>query len=246
LEILTAEKIKLTGINFLNYVLEYSHAMAEERQLKKWTRDKEAKIACIIDATLRLIEVKGYDSVTSRDIAKEAGVSNGLVFKYFPEGKPAILKELGLQCRRDTFNFHMPEKVDFNDFPGFLRTALFAYVAHERKYIHLYEALTMALRSDKKLYSSFEEFSKVDNEAMRIFFLQFKNTNIDRVTDQGEFITQWIFLIDATIDHHLLYPIAFATDEKLVDMLVDLSVKLWGYDEPKNKMPGTSVKKRIN
>jgi AcrR family transcriptional regulator len=203
--------------------------MAEKQQLKKRTRDKEAKITRIIDAMMSLIEVKGYDSVTSRDIAKEAGVSNGLVFKYFPDGKPAILKELGIRCRRDTFSLHMPDKVDFDDFPGFLRTALIAYIAHERKYIHLYWALTTALQSDKKLYSSFEEFSKDDHDAMLSFFQQFKRTKISRVTDPGQFIAEWMFVIDATIDHHLLYPIAFASDEKLVDMLVDLSLKLWEY-----------------
>jgi AcrR family transcriptional regulator len=204
--------------------------MAEKQQLKKRTRDKEAKITRIIDAMMSLIEIKGYDSVTSRDIAKEAGVSNGLVFKYFPDGKPAILKELGIRCRRDTFSLHMPDKVDFDDFPGYLRPALIAYIAHERKYIHLYWALTAALQSDKKLYSSFEELSRNDHDAMLSFFVQFKNTNIDRVPDQGEFIAQWMFVIDATIDHHLLYPIAFPTDEKLVDMLVDLSLKLWEYE----------------
>ena len=207
--------------------------MAEEQQPKKRTRDKDAKIAGIIDAMMRLIEVRGYAGITSRDIAKEAGVSNGLVFKYFPDGKPGILKELGIRCRRDAFSFHMPDKVDFNDFPGFLRTALKAYIAHERKYIHLYWALTTAIQADKELYSSFEDFSRIDQEAMLAFFVRFKHTKIGHVKDPGVFVNQWIFMVDATIDHHLLYPIAFASDEELVDKLVEFSVKLWDYSPKK-------------
>lgn len=205
--------------------------MAEKQQLKARTRDKKAKIACIIDATLHLIEVKGYASVTSRDIAKEAGVSNGLVFKYFPEGKPSIIKELGLMISRDTFKFHMPDTVDFNDFPGFLRTALAGYITYERKYFHLHKALTIALESDKKLYSCVEELYNTDQADMLAFFVQFKDININRSENPGEFIAKWLFIINAVIDHHLLYPLAFSSDDKLIDMLVEISLKLWDYNE---------------
>lgn len=203
--------------------------MVEPPQPKKRTRDKEAKIARIIDATLLLIEKKCYARVTSRDIAREAGVSNGLVFKYFPEGKPAILKELGLRCRRDTFKLQASDTVDFDDFPGFLRAALTDYVAYERKYIHLYSALTSAIESDKELYSRMEEFFKVDREAMQAFFARFKGIDVNRRGNPGDFIVQWLYIVDAAIDHYLLYPNVFASDEQLVDMLVEMSLKLWDY-----------------
>ncbi|WP_255334536.1 TetR/AcrR family transcriptional regulator [Methanosarcina sp. KYL-1] len=32
-----------------------------------------------------LIEIKGYENVTIRDIAEAAGVSIGLIYKYFPD-----------------------------------------------------------------------------------------------------------------------------------------------------------------
>ena len=49
-------------------------------------RNKEVKIIFIQDATCMLIETKGYEKVTIRDIAEAAGVSIGLIYKYFPEG----------------------------------------------------------------------------------------------------------------------------------------------------------------
>ena len=173
--------------------------------------------------------MKGYDSVTSRDIAMKAGVSKGLVYKYFPDGKPAILKELGFRVRSDTFKLHKSEVVDFNDFSGFLRDAFATYIIHERKYIPIYCALTMALQSNKKLYSCFEEFLEADRAAMLAFFVQFKGINLNRPGNLGDFIAQWMFVIDATIDHHLLYPNVFTTDDNLIDLLIEISLKLWDY-----------------
>ena len=57
---------------------------AVHREMKNVVRDKEAKICSIVDATRTLIETAGYDEVTIRDIAASAGVSVGLIYKYFP------------------------------------------------------------------------------------------------------------------------------------------------------------------
>ncbi|MCQ1534962.1 helix-turn-helix transcriptional regulator [Methanosarcina sp. KYL-1] len=48
-------------------------------------RDRKAKIISIQEATCMLIEIKGYENVTIRDIAEAAGVSIGLIYKYFPD-----------------------------------------------------------------------------------------------------------------------------------------------------------------
>ena len=67
-------------------------------------RDKEAKIQRIIQVTRQLLEKSDLGQLTIRDIAKEANVSIGLIYKYFPEGKPAIIKEIGLITIHDFNN----------------------------------------------------------------------------------------------------------------------------------------------
>jgi AcrR family transcriptional regulator len=42
---------------------------------------------------MQLIATRGYEATTLRDIAKEAGVSVGLLYRYFP-GKQAIVLAL--------------------------------------------------------------------------------------------------------------------------------------------------------
>jgi AcrR family transcriptional regulator len=56
----------------------------------------EETIEKIMEATVRVAFQKGFANTRTADIAKEAGVSEGLIFKYFPTKKnlfAAILKE---------------------------------------------------------------------------------------------------------------------------------------------------------
>ena len=45
----------------------------------------------IVLAALGLFETKGYDEATMRDIAKEAGVSLGLTYRYFARKEELVL-----------------------------------------------------------------------------------------------------------------------------------------------------------
>ena len=51
---------------------------------------KEGSIAAILDAAVREFSEKGYSGATTRSIAEAAGVSNGLIMKYF-ESKDRLL-----------------------------------------------------------------------------------------------------------------------------------------------------------
>jgi AcrR family transcriptional regulator len=89
--------------------------------LKKYERDKEAKIQRIISITKKLIEKNGYNNVSIRDIVKEAEVSIGLIYKYFPKGKIDILKQLSYQNIDEVFQINKQHKIDFEDFPGYMK-----------------------------------------------------------------------------------------------------------------------------
>jgi DNA-binding transcriptional regulator YbjK len=54
------------------------------------TRDREEKINLIYEAFSRIVESIGYEKATTRKIAEEAGISVGIIYRYFSEGKPAI------------------------------------------------------------------------------------------------------------------------------------------------------------
>ncbi len=47
----------------------------------------------IIDAAMRVFAQKGYSNTTNKDIAREAGITTGLIYYYF-ESKEALLKAM--------------------------------------------------------------------------------------------------------------------------------------------------------
>ena len=58
--------------------------------------DKAETRKRIVSAAKALFRTKGFDSATTRDIAKEAGIATGTMFNYFPS-KEAIVVELASQ-----------------------------------------------------------------------------------------------------------------------------------------------------
>lgn len=58
------------------------------------TSKKEKTMQHIIDSTIKLFASKGYSATTTALIAKEAGVSEAIIFKHFGN-KEKLLKEIG-------------------------------------------------------------------------------------------------------------------------------------------------------
>jgi len=56
---------------------------------------REERKRSILDVTLKLFANKGYESTSIAQIAKEAGISKGLIYTYF-ESKEALLRSLVL------------------------------------------------------------------------------------------------------------------------------------------------------
>ena len=65
--------------------------MTSNNEKKKFTRDKKGKIKKIIDITLDLIAEKGYDNISTNQIAAASNISIGTIYRYFPEGKSEIV-----------------------------------------------------------------------------------------------------------------------------------------------------------
>jgi len=55
---------------------------------------KKTTIQKILRTTRTMILRDGYNAITTTKIANEADISVGIIYSYFPEGKPAIAKEI--------------------------------------------------------------------------------------------------------------------------------------------------------
>ena len=196
---------------------------------KMITRDKEAKISSIIDATRRLIETMGYEKVMIRDIAEAADVSVGLIYKYFPGGKfDIIVKGFGAQEIGNVMMLSQPENIDFKDFPGYMRDFMKNYIMIANENKALIKALIAAGLYGGEISEAVKKVDIKDYMAVSEFFGRFNGVDL-KGKDMAELLLKWGIAIKGIIIFDLVYPMTFKTDEALADLLVDISLMIWGY-----------------
>jgi AcrR family transcriptional regulator len=200
-------------------------------------RDKKAKIISIQDSMCMLIATKGYENVTVRDIAKAAGVSIGLIYKYFPGGKFEILKEISSRNTGELLMIKKPEEIDNNDFPGYIRNVISNMLQYTKDNSSLSKALILSALLDGEIMDDYKKMDKMDFEykqhkAASEFFCRFKGVEIGN-EDSLEVFTNWGIMVDSIILFNTIYPLnLIRSEESLIDLMVDLSLKMWGYQAP--------------
>jgi AcrR family transcriptional regulator len=101
----------------------------------------------IIDAAIKLFGERGYYTVTIKDIAKEAGISTGLIYQYFQNKEDVLL--LTLMKRLDRYRNEIFEAIEGQTDP--LQRLFAAYAACCRVVDANKEATVLAYRSFRSL-----------------------------------------------------------------------------------------------
>ncbi len=209
-----------------------SSSNAVHRERKNVTRDKEAKITTILDATYTLIETTGYGKVTVRDIARSAGVSVGLIYRYFPGGKLDIYKRIAPGFVSGHYEKeHLkkpPEKTDFSDFPGYLRAAIEEMQQFSKDNISLVKATTAAALLDSEIADELKKVDVDDDNTISEFVSRFDGVDI---VDKNplKLLADWVIIVKSVILFSTLFPRASMDDDALTDLMTDLSLHIWGY-----------------
>ena len=195
---------------------------------REYERDKDAKIQRIISITKDLIEKNGYNYVSIRNIAKESDVSIGLIYKYFPKGKIDILKHLSLQNIEGIFQINQQDKIDFEDFPGYMRETIQNMFELQQKNIKLVKAFTIAALMQETVLEDIKTINAEDYIIITEFFNRFKGVKISN-KDSIKVLTEWSITTKSIMLHTNIFPTIIQDDESLINMLVDISLKIWCY-----------------
>jgi AcrR family transcriptional regulator len=214
-------------------MLAEKHVQDNQKNVK---RDKKAKIAYIQEATCMLIATKGYENVTIRDIAEAAGVSIGLIYKYFPGGKFDILKEISSRYTGELLMTKKPENINFNDFPGYIRNVISNILQYTKENRFLVKALILSALLDGEILEEYKKMDKTDFEYKQHknaseLFCRFNGVEIGD-KDPLEVFTDWGIMVDGIIFYTIYSPNFIKSEESLTDLMVDLSLKIWGYQTP--------------
>lgn len=204
---------------------------------KKFIRDKELKFRRITNSIKTLIEEKGYNRVSIQDIADKADVSVGLIYRYFPKGKFDILMQVDYELVDDYFLVDQLNKIDFEDFPSYMRMIIKNMIEKQRENDEFIKAITLAtlMESNNNSHDIHEGFKKLDIGNFVIipeFFSKFSNLELSD-KDTSKIFNDWYLAIKGTMFLSTMYPTLFKDDESLLEMLVDLSLKMWYYNNHK-------------
>jgi len=194
---------------------------------RRITRDKEAKIGAILEATRTLIGAKGYYRVTIRDIAASAGVSVGLIYLYFPNGKLDVIREISSRYV-DEHLIKQPGTIDFNDFPGYVRAVIKNMQQYTKENSAWAKAMTSAALLDDEIAEELRKVDIKDYSSISELFGHFKGVDIGD-TNSLQLLTNWGIMVKGIILYSTIYPMALRDEETLTDLMTDLSLKIWDY-----------------
>ena len=190
--------------------------------------DDNAKTISIQDAIPMLIGAKGYEKVTIQDIEDSANVSIGLIHKYFPDGEFDILKGINHQYTDELLMIKQPKNVDFNDFSGYMKTIIKNLQQLNKDNSSSVKALTIATPAEGEIIDEVKKMGFKDYKAAADFFARFNNVKIGS-KDPLELLMYWGIMVKGTILLNMIYPVPFTNEEALTDLMVDLSLTIWGY-----------------
>lgn len=199
---------------------------------KKWRRNKEQKKKDLLDATRNLLKKKVYYEITTKEIAKRAGVSIGLLYKYYPDGKESLINSLAEDFAKrslepystESDQLKFPDKVD--DIRDFIYTNMRRTIQMHRENKDLNLALEMIYLSNPDVETyALDNYETYNNDIADVF-ITFVANQMGGIHIDKSFSRFLVQTVDATIHRHVtLFPIA-NTDEELTEMLTKMVIDL--------------------
>ena len=195
------------------------------RKPKTITRNKPQKIAEIKKTTRELIEQDGYLQVTNHGIAKAAGVSIGLVYKYFPRGKPDILKSIVLDFN-EVFQKDLPS-ITKSNWEMVLKHLLESFVKLHKKNLELTKAMEIAMLNDPDIFQDTRGAAQELFDIIPIIETLIDLGIISKKISKEEIIANATIIDQITHQYLFFQNLPVKNEKEFLDYLSRLSKKLF-------------------
>lgn len=175
---------------------------------KSFTRNKSKKIQMIKEATRYLIQKNGYEDTTNHGIAKNAEVSVGLVYKYFPRGKLDILKSLmedeadeyhALQTKR--FNLDLINQINWQEK---VQSLIELVIKRHREKLEFIKAMEIAMLSSPEVFINSRALAQ-ELITMLPIIKKLETIGVIQQEFSNEEIKRNMLILDILCHQHLFY-----------------------------------------
>jgi hypothetical protein len=126
------------------------------------------------------------------------------------------------------FMMKQPDKIDFTDFPGYIREVNQNMLELHKKNSKLVKAITIAALMEDSILEDIKMFNAEEYVIIPEFFSKFTGVDIPP-KDYVKILTEWSLTIKSLIFYFNTFPTIFNDDESFLDILVDITLKIWNY-----------------
>lgn len=190
-------------------------------RIPKQERSRETKKS-IINAGLKLFSEKGFYKTNSKEIAREAGVSIGSFYIYFPD-KKALFREVLVDYHRKIRN--VVETIDIQKFAqtgktkDFLHYLINKLIEAHNIYPQFHQEVTVMAQSDPDIANIIENTKRESIEITKAMLLNWKDTLRIKDIDAAAIVIQ-------TSTEELVHTLRFSkckvSGERIINELTEM------------------------
>ena len=195
-------------------------------QEKKFTRDKDEKIRIVFQTFADLVNEKGYENISIRDITNRANIGIGTIYRYFPKGKPSIASKFFEYTGEKIFDINAVKKIGEKNLPEVFDLYIRNHLKTHRENFEIHRAYELAILTNKELFSNIKTY--VDDMFKDILNI-YKKEGIFRGVPEDLLLKNNILffnLIEAIVHRHLFIIPFFDTDEELIEFLKTIIITI--------------------
>lgn len=194
-------------------------------QKKTRQESKRATIQKILRTTKTMIIKEGYNEITTTKIANEAGISVGIIYKYFPEGKPAIAKEIFREGIIDLIDDEQISEMNEETFPLFIKRVIAKLVSQHRENKSILTAMSIAYLTSKEVFKDFPLLDHTEYDKLTNLILKMEELGLYKEPVSEKTGILLLKVIDTLIHHHIVFEEIFNSDTALIEFLTEFALK---------------------
>ena len=186
---------------------------------------KKATIQKILRTTKTMILRDGYNAITTTKIANEANISVGIIYSYFPEGKPAIAKEIFKEGIIDLIEDNKVSDLKEDTLPLFIKQIITKFVSQHRENESILLAMSIAVLTNEEIFKDFLFLNKTEFDKVTNLIFVMKELGLYKDPVSAKTGTLLLKIIDTLVHHHIVFEEIFESDSELIEFLIEFAVK---------------------